>query len=34
MRQSSENKLKKHLSTALLLCLYLGVLGYLSTYIS
>ena len=34
MRHSGEPKLKKHISTVLLLGVYIGVLAYLSTYIS
>lgn len=34
MRHSEENKVKKHVSVALLLCVYIGVLAYLSTFIS
>lgn len=34
MKYFNENKLKKHLSIALLLLLYLAVLGYLSRYIA
>ncbi len=34
MKYINENKLKKHLSIALLLLVYLGVLGYLSRYFS
>ncbi|GAA5645711.1 hypothetical protein Vpro01_01454 [Vibrio proteolyticus] len=33
MKYSKENKFKKHLSIALLLLVYLGVLAYLSRYI-
>ncbi len=33
MRHSGENRAKKHVSIALLLCVYIGVLGYLSTLI-
>ncbi|SBO09931.1 hypothetical protein VME0621_02034 [Vibrio mediterranei] len=34
MSHSGENRVKKHVSVALLLCVYLGVLAYLSTFIS
>ncbi|CAM3100962.1 hypothetical protein VITU102760_21290 [Vibrio tubiashii] len=34
MKYFNENKLKKHLSIALLLLVYLGVLSYLSSYLS
>lgn len=34
MKYFNDNKLKKHLSIALLLLLYLAVLGYLSRYIT
>jgi len=34
MKYFNENKLKKHLSIALLLLIYVGVLGYLSSYLS
>ncbi len=34
MKYINENKLKKHLLIALLLLIYLGVLGYLSSYLS
>lgn len=34
MKYFNDNKLKKHLSIALLLLLYLAVLGYLSRYIA
>jgi hypothetical protein len=33
MKYFNENKLKKHLSIALLLLVYVGVLGYLSSYL-
>lgn len=34
MKYFNEEKLKKQLSIALLLLIYLSVLGYLSTYLS
>lgn len=34
MKYFNENKLKKHLSIALLLLVYLGVLAYLSSYLA
>lgn len=34
MKYFGENKLKKHLSIALLVLIYLGVLGYLARYLA
>lgn len=34
MKYFNDNKLKKHLSVALLLVVYVVILGYLSSYLS